>query len=382
MKKSTICHLISSTGLYGAETVVLNLMEAMKDDMRFRCVLGCVEDKDNKECALYQEAQKLGYHAFQVNVNNISILKDIFVLRRTFSKEGVSLVHSHGYKASVMGYLLSVISDIKILITCHSYGFLWTSGDLKLRLYEKLESIVMKRAGKVVGVSEKIVSQLRGLNIPDDRLIVIPNGISFRQFRLRHDVVSSRDEFNIPPDHLIIGSLGRLIEVKGYVYLIESARQIVSKFPDVSFIIAGEGPLRDALCRLVDEYQLGSNFKLIGYTKNKIRLLQLFDIFVLPSLSEGTPMALLEAMATGLPCLVTDVGGNRNVIENGVDGILIPPGETNLLTNMLLKLLNNKSLRDRLSAGARKKIEMGYSAETMRDRYFNIYNELMLRGNC
>ena len=378
MKKSTICHLISSTGLYGAETVVLNLMEAMKDDMRFRCVLGCIEDKDNKDCELYQKARRLGYHAFQVNIDNIIILRDIFVLWKALSKEGVRLLHSHGYKASVMGYLFSLISDIKILITCH----LWTSGDLKLRLYEKLESVVMKRAGKVVGVSEKIVSQLKGHNIPDEKLVVIPNGIDVSEFRLEHDIMALRDELNIPSDHLIVGSLGRLVEQKGYVYLIESIRQIMSDFPKVTVLVAGEGPLKSELLGLISKYQLNNNIKLIGFRSDRARLLQLFDIFVLSSLDEGTPMALLEAMATGLPCLVTDVGGNRNVIENGVDGILIPPGETNLLTNMLLKLLNNKSLRDRLSAGASKKIEAEYSSETMRDRYFNIYNELMLTRNC
>jgi len=373
-KKDTVCHLISSTGLYGAETVILNLLEVMRDNARFRCLLGCVEDKDNKRCALYQEAQRQGYHAFQVNVSNISMLRDIVVLRRSLSQEGVSLLHCHGYKASVIGYLVSLIYDIKLLITCHSLN----PEGIKLRFYDKLQSIVRRRVEKVVGVSEKIVSQLKDQNIPDDRLLVIPNGVSLREFRAERDITPLRGELNIPSDHLIVGSLGRLIEVKGHIYLIESARQIISVFPKVTFLIAGEGPLREDLSALIDEYQLNSNFKLIGFRNDKARLLQLFDIFVLPSLSEGTPMALLEAMSAGLPCLVSEVGGNKKVLENGVDGILIPPRQISLLTNMLLKMLNDKSLRDEISAGARKKIETEYSAEAMGKMYLSLYSEIVV----
>ena len=115
MKKYTVCHLISSTGLYGAESVVLNLMKAMKSEEAFDCILGCLEDSDNRDCDLFCRAKEFGLKAYQVSLKDGFNPVNIFRLRKFFKDKGVDIVHLHGYKPAVLTYVTGKFIEIKQL---------------------------------------------------------------------------------------------------------------------------------------------------------------------------------------------------------------------------------------------------------------------------
>ncbi len=374
MKKYTVCHLISSTGLYGAESVILNLMQGMKDDETFNCILGCLEDSDNKNCDLFRRAKELGLEAYQIPLKDGFNPGNIFILRSFLKEHKVDIVHSHGYKPTVLSYLTSKFVKVKQLTTCH----LWTSGDRKHRLYEALEAWVIKRHKVSIAVSARIKDEMIARDIPEEIIKVIPNGINIDEYQDVNEekIEELRKEFNISNGTIVIGNLARLTEQKGHKYLIEAARKVIDENPNVIVLIAGEGELKEELLSLTKKYGIDSKVKFLGFRKDSRDLLKLFDIFVLPSIDEGTPMALLEAMASGCAVVATKVGEIPNIIADNIDGILVEKGNVNALSNKLIKLTSTNMLFHDVAEKAKHKIKEKFSSDKMVHYYKLNYQDL------
>ena len=379
MKKYTICHLISSTGLYGAESVILNLIQGMTDDETFNCILGCLEDSDNKDCDLFRRAKELNLDAYQIPLKDGFNPGNIFILRRFLKEHKVDIAHSHGYKPTVLSYLAGKFVKVEQLTTCH----LWTSGDRKHRLYETLEAWVIKRHKVSIAVSDRIKDEMVARGIPKEIIKVLPNGINVEEYQYigEEKIEELRKEFNISSDTIVIGNLARLSGQKGHKFLIEAARRIINQKLNVVFLIAGEGELREELVSLTKKYGIDSRVKFLGFRKDSKDLLKLFDIFVLPSIDEGTPMALLEAMASGSAVVATKVGEIPNIIDNDIDGFLVEAGDVDDLICKLLELVQDKVKTGLFAEAAQKKIEEKYNINNVVAEYDLNYKRLIASTN-
>ena len=196
---------------------------------------------------------------------------------------------------------------------------------------------------------------------------VIPNGVNTIQFKPSLSEKSSETT-------LIY--VGRLIPTKGVNILIKAFHQVLEKGISANLHIAGDGPEKEKLLLLAHELGITSCTHFHGSVKNVAPLLQKSDVFVLPSSVEGLPNALLEAMSCGLAVITTRVGGNAEIIEDGINGLLIEPDNPKQLTNTLMKVLKDQNLVEKLGLNARKTIEDGFSIDRITTEHEKLYKEL------
>jgi len=216
------------------------------------------------------------------------------------------------------------------------------------------------RADAVIAVSEGLYRELTQQGIPSGRCHLIPNGVD----------VSTFDAIPPPPlspngSPRIVGTVGRLIEQKGVDVFIDAAALVVTHAPDVEFWIAGDGPLRETCRRRIAAHGMNGRMSLLGERADIPLVLRALDLFVLPSVGEGISNAILEAMATGLPVVATRVGGNGELVSDGLTGRLIEPRSTAALAQAIRQYLDDPVLGKMHGRAARDRAERDFSLERM-----------------
>ncbi len=230
---------------------------------------------------------------------------------------------------------------------------------------------------KIVAVSHELERYLADVvKLPEGKLTTIINGVNTRQFAPLPKSTSLLAELNIPACHRIIGTVGRLAEVKDQVSMIRAFAQACEERTDITLLFIGDGPLLPLLQQTARNYNISERVVFAGKRCDVAQLMNLIDIFMLTSLSEGTSMSLLEAMATGAAPIVTDVGGNPSIVQQKVNGIVVKPGDIAAMTAAINALLENNAVRDSYSNNAIETVRSNYSLESMIGKYSEVYNEL------
>jgi glycosyltransferase involved in cell wall biosynthesis len=371
-----VLHFIDSEGLYGAESVILNLSSQMLKKGEFKPIIGCIVKHRDSNNDLYDAAIKLGIEAIKLPISNSLFILQLFSVTRMLKKRGVGLIHAHGYKPSVYGFLMSKLSNIQVMATCHLW-FQPESGPLKMRLMIALEKKFYKYFTKIVTVSEPIKQVLVNNNINADRVSVVPNGVDV----LDSTSLSStgiRTELHIKNSTMLILNSGRLVKQKAQWVLIEAAKLLEAEQFDFHFIIVGEGDKRDELDKLITKYHLNERVSLLGFRSDIPNLLLASDCFALPSIDEGMPMSLLEAAAIKTPVICTLVGDISKLIEDNESGLVIPINDPKKLAEGIIYLFENKEKSKIMAENAKLKLINKYSSEEMAKNYGLIYSQLLV----
>ena len=375
MNKKTL-QLLDSAGLYGAENVVLNLSAVLKET-KFENHIGCFHYMGKSKPEVGKRAEETGITTVYFSMSGKLDFGCIKNIAKYCQQNNISLIHSHGYKTSGICLLLRLLYGIPYVITSH----MMFPNLTRMIVYSYIEKVCMLFAEKVIGVSEEIVLNLNKGLVPKKKLLVIDNGIDTEAtFNIKdYNEKQLRRELGLREDSILVGSLGRLTEQKDYGTLILSAVEVLKKTNNCEFFIAGEGLLKDALLQLVREHGVDDSFHFVGYREDIGSLLKLMDIFVLSSLSEGLPMAMLEAMAAGLPIVVTRVGGIPQVVINNQNGQLVDKDNPQQLAEALLALVKSKEKRSLTGNNARKTILAKYSMHQMTQKHIELYNSIISR---
>jgi glycosyltransferase involved in cell wall biosynthesis len=209
-----------------------------------------------------------------------------------------------------------------------------------------------------------------------ETVLVLENGVDLDPFR--HIAQAG---FINPPGKRRIGVVANLRPVKGLLPFVEAAAQVYVAHPGVTFHVVGEGDFRPTLEQRARELGLDGHFQLPGSSKNVPAFLSSLDIAVLPSFSEGMSNAILEYMAAGRAIVATSVGATVQLIEDGVHGLLVPPGKPQFLANAIIRLLDDPKLAERLGTAARNRAWHKYSREAMVRRFESFYRNLVLGGS-
>jgi sugar transferase (PEP-CTERM/EpsH1 system associated) len=223
--------------------------------------------------------------------------------------------------------------------------------------------------------------------VKNERIVYIPNGVDTEKFRpldcgsvLKARPSELRERFRcqlgFPPDTLLIGTVGRLDPVKDFPTLMKGFRQIKDSFSGAKLVIVGDGPVRSNLSRLGKELGLDSSLIWLGERNDIPELLRSFDIFVQTSIFEGMSNTILEAMASSLPIIATDTGGNPEVVSNGENGILVPVGGVTELSVALQKYLSDPVLRYKHGSNSRRRAIDCFDLSLMAARYAEMYENL------
>jgi glycosyltransferase involved in cell wall biosynthesis len=232
----------------------------------------------------------------------------------------------------------------------------------------------------VVAVSDSVGKEILEHNIPSAKVLIIPNGIDLDRFNSGKRSDTLRREFGIDPECTIIGTVGRLSQEKGHTHLLHAAEKVLQTHPDVVFLIVGDGPLRKDLQDKALQLAQGGSvnpFLFSGVRNDMEEIYSLMDIFVLPSLTEGLPMVLLEAMAAQKPVVATMVGAVPRVVEDGHSGLLIPPGDVESLSGAIIDLLKDPHRAQHLAQNGYKRVRDHFSAKRMAEQYFEVYEDVL-----
>ncbi len=370
-----ILHFISSSGFFGAENVVITLAKEQRRQ-GVEVVIGVFMEKSHSASDIAFRAKKEGIPLKEFVCEGKFDFKTILAIRRVVTQYKIDVIHSHNYKSNFYVLLASFGLKINKVTTCHN----WRSYGIKMKAYELLDKVLLNRFDAIVCVSKDLLKEVKAIIRMPDKVCFIGNGVDTSNFQVEKTVKCKallRHYFNINENDKLVGIIGRLTEEKGHIYLLKAFAKVSHKFSKVKLMIVGDGPLKNSLQSTVDSLQIESKVIFTGIRDDIPELLDLMDIFVLPSLDEGMPMAVLEAMAARKPIITSGVGAIANLIENEKEGLIISPGNTEEIADMLIELFNDEKKAKELADNACKKVFSKFSAENMAKQYSRIYEKLL-----
>jgi glycosyltransferase involved in cell wall biosynthesis len=255
-------------------------------------------------------------------------------------------------------------------------------GNLKGYIYQMVELMTNRHLDLYISVSQGIYDKLIDAGIPSDKIEVIQNAIHIDPESVVYDKAWLRQAYNLPDDAIVVCALGRLVWAKGYSTLVEAFAQLKDEFPNLHCLVVGDGDLHDELSAQIQEAGLTSRLHLLGFVAHKqaLSIVSNCDIFVMPSLSEGTPVALLEAAALARPILASRVGGIPEVVSDGEQAILVESGDSTKLAEGLRRLLQDEDFRQQLGARARDYVLSKFSLQVQVDKTLRAYEKAWERA--
>jgi glycosyltransferase involved in cell wall biosynthesis len=292
--------------------------------------------------------------------------------KRLLQEEKVDLIHAHEFDANVQGTLVAAMTGIPLVATVHGKNYFWE------RLRRRLAYRWVSRHATMVAVSQNLKQFIiEQVGLSPDRIKVIYNGVDALQNYEQADVDRCRKELDIPKTDHIVGVVGNLYPVKGHHHLIDGIPLILEKIPNTSFLFAGRGQLESQLKEQVHRLGLDRRVHFLGLRQDISRILAMLDVFVLPSLSEGLSMAILEAMMARKPVVATKVGGNPELVLDGETGYLVPPQDSRALALSLITLLMNRGQALQFGMRGKSRAEGQFSLRTMVQAYQSLYEECL-----
>lgn len=288
-------------------------------------------------------------------------------------RERVEIWHAHDYKSNALGLLLRRFWPMRLVTTVHG----WVKHTRRTPLYYAIDRATLKHYEAVISVSADLFDRCRECGVPAERCHLVENAIDTQQFSRTRSIREAKEALGIPPERLLIGAIGRLSSEKGFDSLILAVDEILRRGIDAELWIAGEGDQEEALAGLINSRGRSDRIRLAGFQAQTIPLYEAMDVFVLSSLREGLPNVVLEAMAMEVPVITTRVAGIHQLVQHEENGYVIPPGSVPAISDALLVMLADASLRGRLARGGRATVEQRHSFEARMQRIRDIYDGLL-----
>jgi len=372
-RKYKILHVIDKLSMDGVNpsSIALCFIEWIKhrEAKRYEVMVASLRARD----AASQKLEANGVKMFYIDKGKYSFaiagaLADIV------RQEKIDLLHLHGYSAANFGRLAARQCGIPNVM--HEWAVLKTQPHQFLA-----DRLLSRKTDIAIGVSQSVRDFLvQSRSVPLNKTRVVWNGVNLNNFKTAapEKVKTFREQFGLTPQQKNIGTVTRLREEKGNRYFIEAAPQVLREFPEARFIVVGDGPLREELEALARKLNLAGKLFFAGFVSEVAVALAAMDIYVMPSLTEGFPFALAEAMAAGKTVAATNVGGMKEMVQHEENGLLVPPANGAALAAALVRLLKNPTLSQHLGDAARQRSQE-FSVERNVQALEAIYAELLSR---
>lgn len=367
MKPLRVLHVTFDMRIGGTEQVIRNLIEANNTEHCEMSVF-CIEEPVGP---FGQHLIKAGVSIASANRREGFDLQIIRQLRAHIRALQVDVVHCHQYTPWVYGALAAFGTGARVMFTEH--GRFFPDAARPKRRY--VNPILMRMTKNITAISHATAEALEHYEyIPRSRVQVIHNGIA----ALAPDDASSpsvRREFDIQDDALLLGTIARFDPIKDHNMMLRAFSKVLAVHSDSRLIIVGDGETRPEIEALIDTLGIGDRVILTGYRPYPAKILAEIDVFLLSSLSEGMSMTLLEAMSLSKPCVVTNAGGNPEVIEDGINGFVTPVGDEAAFANAIIEIALDGELRARLGQASLELFRRKFTSEKMHAEYLKLYRE-------
>jgi glycosyltransferase involved in cell wall biosynthesis len=302
------------------------------------------------------------------------VQRSLVRLYRVLTAQPFDLVHTHGYFADIIAAPLCRYLRIPHIATCH--GYIPTGGSLSL--YNRLDRLALRLCSRIIAVADEIRDELVASGIDRAKVVVIQNAVgATRGSSPAAGKAEARKALGLDPDAFIVGYAGRLSREKGVEHLLRAARALKGQGEGCVVLLLGDGPERPALEGLARS--LGLKVVFAGFRSDVERWLSAMDVFALPSLTEGTPLALLEAMSLGVPVVASAVGGVPGVVQDGVSGFLVEPGDHLGMGERIRAYRRDPLLGERMSARAAATVRERFEVHAWCSRIVRQYREVARR---
>jgi glycosyltransferase involved in cell wall biosynthesis len=361
-EKTTVLHLSTSSGPGGAERMISTLTAELNQG-QFRVIVGLF-----RSGWLQTECEARGVQTCVMPLAGLFNLQWFRACLRLLRREQVALIHAHEFSAILCGWIVATLAGLPFVATVHGKNYFWEK--LRRRVTYRLVS----RHGTLVVVSQDLKRFVCDkVGVAGNRVEVIYNGVAPAQMVTDEEVQKCKAELEVSGSYPMLGVVGSLYPVKGHRFLLEAMQEIIRQWPKAQLLVIGRGELEVSLKEQVEQLAIGANVHFLGMRQDVPRLLSLLDVCILPSLSEGLSLALLEAMASGKPVVATRVGGNPELIDHGRTGFLVQPEDARDLAANLLKLLNDPETMQQFGRQAEERVRQHFSMKQMVDRYRGLY---------
>ena len=300
-----------------------------------------------------------------------------------FKRLSIDIVHAHS------GCVFNTVLCAKmafvpaVIVTEHGLPIYSDGRTMPVNVKTKIENLVVSFCcNKIVAVSAEIKESLISTyKTSTDKISIIINGIDTEKFTNVISDQSPFQEWQIPTNKIIIGSVGRLVTIKNYKYLLRSFVKLQKQIDGLHLVFIGDGPELENLQNEARASDIVGNVTFLGMRHDIFRFLPFIDVFVLPSVTEGTSISLLEAQSCGVPAVVTNVGGNPDIIKNGVNGFVVPVGDVDSLALKIETIVTDLSFRSKLSHNARRLVLEKYDIKGMVKQYEQLYLDALELSN-
>ncbi len=374
MNKINVMHIVRPAS-GGMKLHVLSLLENL-DNTKYKPILVCPRE-------VIKSSKNLNFKVINLDIpGEINYKKDWLIikeLQKIMQKNNAHIVHTHGAKAGMLGRIAAWKAGVPVKInTVHNFIY-----DNSMPFYYKyplklLQSSLNKTTDAQIAVSNELKKQILRLErCSPKKIFTVYNGIDLNEYKFLLDCSKLKEDLGIDMKSPVIGVISRLIPQKGIDSFLKAAYIISSELPEVKFIIAGEGPYEKQLKKRAHELKLENKIKFLGYIPHVPSFLPLFNVIVIPSLSEGLCISAIEAMAARRPVVAYSVGGLPEVIDDFENGFLVEKGDFVALAEKIMILLNERDAAEHLGAAARIKVEKNFDLKNMILKTESIYEKLL-----
>lgn len=367
-KSPKILHVVISMVVGGAERLVYDMVRysAFADNRPVVCCMDSIGELGDKLI-------KDGYKVYCKGRRPGLDLEMISWLRNIMKQERVDIVHAHQYSPLFYAVPAALLAGrVKVVYTEHG-RFYPERKSWKRSLFNPLLALGVDH---LVSISEATAKAMATYdNLPLRRIRIIHNGIISSGMPPEIDKRVKRLELGISESCYVIGTAARLNSIKNIPMMLRGLKLVLQSIPDTCLVIAGQGDEEERLKASARELGIAEHVKFIGLRFDLLEIYQLFDVFLLTSFSEGISVTLLESMASGVPSVVTDVGGNREVVEEGKTGFLVQVDDDAGMARIICELLQNHDSAIQIGHAAQMRIIENFSVQRMMESYGHLYNE-------
>jgi glycosyltransferase involved in cell wall biosynthesis len=368
MRKIKVLDIIQTAGIGGAEMVLFNTVEHL-DKSRFD-VRALVVGRGILIDRLREYGHEVDVFKFKKSYN-LDLIKFI---RHLIREHKIDIVHTHLSRMNMYGFVATRFTPAANVMTVHGLT------EFSSKIGKIYYSIFGNLSGKVVTVSEHLADILTSRTLMRrNKICAIPNGIDTERFGRKFDRESTLRRFGVSPDSRVILAVGNLRAIKGYEFLLESFGLIAAEDSRLALIICGDDirGYKVILDIVVAKLGLGDRVFFTEFIPDIEAAYSAADLYVLTSITEGFSLTTVEAMASSLPVISTDCVGPREIIDDGVDGLIIPERDPEIFGQAMLELIGDKQRTEKMGAAARKKVEQKFSIQESVRKFEQLFISLV-----